>query len=831
MTDLGGGAGLGPGPPSDQSDQGVHQRGLLRVDSCMDTNPLSKTSEMMSDNTGPTTDDGSVQGSGGPSTAESVSQADGVREEASTSQPETSQSANNSTSSRSFADTVSRIEKFYIHLQKTEEDTSFMLKPQELSRLVHRKFGFPKEAIAGIEQKVPQVITVTTKGIDSKKFETNVAHEVKYGILTYPQKVTERKVKVTLKNIGADTDDGKVKQWLSAFGRPTEDPGIKECFKVRADETDENVKAMSSYFNGDKSYFIFLERNIPTFGYWQDDEDTDQDSRGRRIVVKYSGQPPTCGRCHKTEAQGCKGKANASRCETNGGERIELQDFWRIITSQPTTLPSKDTEENDIRCNAVKINNVHKDVTIEDIRSLLLPAISRLIEPEDIERTRTQNQIIFRNLTNPEANAVLQHVGGKLLKGRTITACLVASLTPSKTSPAEDKSKGSADDLPPNPDDNDDKESDDGNDGNESNDDKESEAGNDDDDMFGDLFESESETRENSVMIFEPNMASTARSSPTPSMVAHGPVNLHEHAAELSVCERCYTMLKNGKCPSCMPSLGLGDESETSMMSRCSQSGYTPNNSESTVNTETLNLLNTLSNDELRAIKAQAEGGSVTVPSTPGAQASGSGIAKPPQKSPMTGFGSVEKERAKALEETLAAKMKNLEEEEMKRKDREIIQEYEDFKKKSADDPNWEKDSLGRSVARDVMGNLIRVHHDDTEEETFEKEKERLKKWKEAKARENKRNKSGLPKSNLPRISFQNDVKQRIVDADKETPDKLPKPGEKRGATSSPEMDNDPSPAGAGKTSKGRGGKKKSKNSPDNSPRKPPARELRTRKH
>ena len=167
----------------------------------------------------------------------------------------------------------------------------------------------------------------------------------------------------------------------------------------------------------------------------------------------------------------------------------------------------------------------------------------------------------------------------------------------------------------------------------------------------------------------------------------------------------------------------------------------------------------------------------------------------------------------------------------MKRKDREIIQEYEAFKKKSADDSNWEKDSLGRSVERDVMGNLVRVHNDDAEEETFEKEKERLKKWKEAKARENKRNKSGLPKSSLPKISFQNNVKQRIVDANTETPDKYPKPGEKRGATSSPEMDNEPVPAGGEKTSKGRGGKKKSKNSPDSSPRKPPARELRTRRH
>ena len=115
----------------------------------MDTNPPSSTSEMMA-NTGTQADDGLAQEPGGPSAAESVSQADGVREEASTNN---NPPDNSSMNSRSFADTVSRIEKFYIHLQKTEEDTSYTLKKEELSRLIHRKFGFPKDTIAGIEQK------------------------------------------------------------------------------------------------------------------------------------------------------------------------------------------------------------------------------------------------------------------------------------------------------------------------------------------------------------------------------------------------------------------------------------------------------------------------------------------------------------------------------------------------------------------------------------------------------------------------------------------------------------------------------------------------------
>ena len=801
MTDLGGGAGLGPGPPSDLSELSEHQHQRVRQGEVgyMDTNPPSSTSEMMMTNTGPLANDGSAQEPGGPSTAESVSQANGAREGTSTNNnPQTD------SNTRSFAETVSRIEKFYIHLQKTEEDTNFSLKKEELSRLIHRKFGFPKEAIAGIEQKRPKVITVTTKGIDSKLYETNIAHEVKYGIITIPQKVKERKVKVTLKNIGADTEDEKVKKWLSSFGRPTEDPGIKECFKVRADETDEYLKAMAGYYNGDKSYYIFLERNIPTFGFWQDSEDADQDDGGRRIVVTYPHQPPTCGRCHKTAAQGCKGKANASRCEANHGEKIDLQEFWKIVTSQPTALPANDNEENDLRCNAVKINNVHKDAKLEDLRSLLLPAISRLIDAEDIDRTRTQGQIILRNLTAPEANSVLQHVSGKEMQGRTITACLVASLTPQKTNPAE--KQGSEGDLPPP---NDDKESDDDDDepngsekgdkesdgdddepdGSKKNGNKESEREGDNESEKGSekgdgngvtitLGSDDSNVDVDTNLLFgEPRATSTAKSSPA----THGPINLNEHANDLSLCEECFTMLVDGKCPTGLPGCTTKKTSDQEKSNSPPESPGSPS-----------------------GVSIQAS-------------SSGAGTSNPPPKSPMNGYGSVEK--------ALAEKMKNRNDEEAKRKDREIIEEYEIFKKKVADDPTWERDSLGREVERDLMGNLVKVHNDGVEEETFRLEKERLLKWREAKTRENKRNnpfKSGLPKISIP-------ARERIIENDKETPDKYPKPGDKRGATSSPEVDSEPGQVESEKTSKGRNGKKKSKNSSANSPEKPPIREMRTR--
>ena len=71
----------------------------------------------------------------------------------------------------------------------------------------------------------------------------------------------------------------------------------------------------------------------------------------------------------------------------------------------------------------------------------------------------------------------------------------------------------------------------------------------------------------------------------------------------------------------------------------------------------------------------------------------------------MTGYRSVEN----ILEEW----MKNQDDEEARKRDREILEEHEMRKKKEAEDPNREKDSLGRAVERGLDGRLLKIYHDE----------------------------------------------------------------------------------------------------------------------
>ena len=85
----------------------------------------------------------------------------------------------------------------------------------------------------------------------------------------------------------------------------------------------------------------------------------------------------------------------------------------------------------------------------------------------------------------------------------------------------------------------------------------------------------------------------------------------------------------------------------------------------------------------------------------------------------------------------------DLTEEEQRKRDRRIIEDHKVWLQKIADDPKWERDSLGREVERTADNSLLRVYHDDAEEETFRRDKERCKIWTAAIRRESKRMEGG----------------------------------------------------------------------------------------
>ena len=57
-----------------------------------------------------------------------------------------------------------------------------------------------------------------------------------------------------------------------------------------------------------------------------------------KVSLFYAGQQQTCGRCHQV-AKKCKGGGIARKCEVQGGQKIEFQDYivdlWNSIGYSP----------------------------------------------------------------------------------------------------------------------------------------------------------------------------------------------------------------------------------------------------------------------------------------------------------------------------------------------------------------------------------------------------------------------------------------------------------------------------------------------------------------
>ena len=154
-------------------------------------------------------------------------------------------------------------------------------------------------------------------GVDLTKYCRDECFRVAPGVKTAlikPMDNTE--VVVTIKGININTPDTLLFSYLSHFGKLVSQ---KVVYDTEKDGPLEGLK------NGDRKYKMDFTggRGVGTFHIVD----------GANVMVSYSGQRKTCGRCNE-DARTCPGGGWARSCDSKGGKRIELQDHMKKLWSE-----------------------------------------------------------------------------------------------------------------------------------------------------------------------------------------------------------------------------------------------------------------------------------------------------------------------------------------------------------------------------------------------------------------------------------------------------------------------------------------------------------------
>ena len=137
---------------------------------------------------------------------------------------------------------------------------------------------------------------------------------------------------ILIRGLNFNTPDSHVIEYLNKHGRVSKN-------EVIYDTTIEGP--LAGLKNGDRKYQVDFSNGINLGSYHLID--------GARVIIFYSGQRKTCGRCYET-SNICLGGGFARTCEEKGGVRIKLEenmkDHWKKTGFEPThfKLEQEDSE-------------------------------------------------------------------------------------------------------------------------------------------------------------------------------------------------------------------------------------------------------------------------------------------------------------------------------------------------------------------------------------------------------------------------------------------------------------------------------------------------------
>ena len=211
---------------------------------------------------------------------------------------------------------------------------------------------------------------------------------------------------------------------------------------------------LKGFRNGNRSYKMELNPNANLGTYHVID--------GHKVIVKYPGQLPTCGRCHKTSRM-CKGKGIAKKCEEEQGEKVDFVqytlDLWKAIGYSPESSQLKQISEEEQEeasaneqdggtftpaqklstlnrnYNGIHIKSFPADTDHCQIVELLIKAGLPIENISDVE-IKPNGNVLVANLETDISNLLIKELHGKVHLGSKIFCNGLFTLTPEKEVPA-----------------------------------------------------------------------------------------------------------------------------------------------------------------------------------------------------------------------------------------------------------------------------------------------------------------------------------------------------------------------------------------------------------
>ena len=311
--------------------------------------------------------------------------------------------------------------KLTIHLVRDENaKASFKCSPGEISTLVFKTLKIPKDNVITFEQRRMNEIDVHTIGIDPEKYKVAMQIKIKDGLYTMPMRAMRRPTKVSVDWVGYLTPDSCFLKLMSYFGEVVDGKVYHHLHLENKplNKCSEDEKFIKGKPNGNKWAWVYLDRDLPSYGLMEPEDSTKDDPW--RVRIHYQRQPETCARCHQGR-RGCRGKANAKKCRDKKGPKIDFEDYWRVLIAAP--IQQRTGDEVNLTANKLRLEGfTKKDVTEgkEEVMKLLATFIHRDIADDEIVWNEKRRSVIIKDVTPAEINKAVEKVGGTRHQGRTI---------------------------------------------------------------------------------------------------------------------------------------------------------------------------------------------------------------------------------------------------------------------------------------------------------------------------------------------------------------------------------------------------------------------------
>ena len=233
-----------------------------------------------------------------------------------------------------------RLKRNVLEINLDVDTNTGKIEKESLAKLFTR-MGMRTGELEGFQIKRRKVFAWLVEGTDLARFITDQCFQITPGMKTSVIKpMDKREVQVLISGININTPDSFLFSYLAFFGKVS---SHKVIYDTERDGPLAGVK------NGDRRFLMDFTSGKGMGTYHLVD--------GESVIVSYSGQRRTCGRCHQ-DSRTCPGGGWARACEEKKTPRLELrehmQKLWAEIgfKTDAYELGSGEVAEEDVESEA-----------------------------------------------------------------------------------------------------------------------------------------------------------------------------------------------------------------------------------------------------------------------------------------------------------------------------------------------------------------------------------------------------------------------------------------------------------------------------------------------